>query len=527
MRVRRERNKQSATFEFLENRHLLAGDLLPGDANMDFYLDEADIIQVMKFGKRDTGEHATWEEGDWTDDGVFDREDGRMLFNPNYVKYAGDVPYDADAGEPIDHVIPIQTTGVADVTLYYFPDSGTVTAVPADESKLGALHIVSKSNSVVGVRGEGAFDFSRPDQQFLMDFQGGSWIEFPGVLPPGWTREQILSDLLVDGAFAAGGDLGTVRLGNLEDFPSERPDDVLVSRPKDLPTFVNEDEANGLLTYDPVTGDMLIEAWGLPIDIVELSSPSGVFVGAVGAVGADETSNFEEATPTRFFKSTTTYTFEVINGEPHTEIIRLPSFTSINLPDFAETGLTADEFTELVHPSGTLSPQGRLNLALAIGPTFSDCREHLENETLVGDANLDGVFDSQDLVTIFQANEYRDDIPDNSTWSEGDWTCDGDFDTDDLVAAFQAGRYELPAAAAAAVRSFDDREQNASRADYDRHARLSLANQDLNADRLLQELIVSVQEELSAGNQSSHYIDRESVTRFIGDHDLGLDEMST
>ncbi len=58
-----------------------------------------------------------------------------------------------------------------------------------------------------------------------------------------------------------------------------------------------------------------------------------------------------------------------------------------------------------------------------------------------GDANADGVFDSKDLVQIFQAGEYEDDIVGNSTWAEGDWNCDGEFNTSDLVAAFRAGRY--------------------------------------------------------------------------------------
>jgi hypothetical protein len=58
-----------------------------------------------------------------------------------------------------------------------------------------------------------------------------------------------------------------------------------------------------------------------------------------------------------------------------------------------------------------------------------------------GDANGDGVFNSRDLVTIFQSAEYEDAVAGNSTWSEGDWNGDGDFTTTDLVLAFQFGRY--------------------------------------------------------------------------------------
>lgn len=79
-------------------------------------------------------------------------------------------------------------------------------------------------------------------------------------------------------------------------------------------------------------------------------------------------------------------------------------------------------------------------------------------DTTYGDANLDGRFDSSDLIQVFAAGQYEDAIAGNSDWSTGDWNCDGEFDTSDLVVAFAAGGYELaarvaaqPAAAAAAV----------------------------------------------------------------------------
>jgi hypothetical protein len=65
-----------------------------------------------------------------------------------------------------------------------------------------------------------------------------------------------------------------------------------------------------------------------------------------------------------------------------------------------------------------------------------------------GDANRDGQFDSADLVQVFQAGKYEDDVEDNSTWEEGDWNGDGDFDSGDLVTAFQEGLYERQSSAA-------------------------------------------------------------------------------
>jgi hypothetical protein len=60
---------------------------------------------------------------------------------------------------------------------------------------------------------------------------------------------------------------------------------------------------------------------------------------------------------------------------------------------------------------------------------------------IVGDVNDDGVFNSTDLVLIFQANKYEDGIDRNATFEDGDWNQDGDFDSSDLVFAFQTGNY--------------------------------------------------------------------------------------
>ena len=56
--------------------------------------------------------------------------------------------------------------------------------------------------------------------------------------------------------------------------------------------------------------------------------------------------------------------------------------------------------------------------------------------------NLDGEFNSGDLLVIFQAGEFEDDVIGNSTWATGDWNGDADFDTGDLVFAFRDGGYE-------------------------------------------------------------------------------------
>ena len=67
---------------------------------------------------------------------------------------------------------------------------------------------------------------------------------------------------------------------------------------------------------------------------------------------------------------------------------------------------------------------------------------HDLKNTYYGDADLDGEFNTKDLVAVFQAGEYEDGIDLNSTWDTGDWNGDGDFNSRDLVFAFQDGGFE-------------------------------------------------------------------------------------
>ncbi len=67
---------------------------------------------------------------------------------------------------------------------------------------------------------------------------------------------------------------------------------------------------------------------------------------------------------------------------------------------------------------------------------------HTVAKTWYGDTNLDGQFNSADLVSVFAAGTYEDAIARNSGWAKGDWNGDADFTSADLVVAFQDGGYE-------------------------------------------------------------------------------------
>jgi hypothetical protein len=62
--------------------------------------------------------------------------------------------------------------------------------------------------------------------------------------------------------------------------------------------------------------------------------------------------------------------------------------------------------------------------------------------TYFGDSNLDGQFDTGDLVTVFQVGQYEDQLPGNSSWASGDWNGDSEFDTEDFVFVFQFDAFE-------------------------------------------------------------------------------------
>lgn len=62
-----------------------------------------------------------------------------------------------------------------------------------------------------------------------------------------------------------------------------------------------------------------------------------------------------------------------------------------------------------------------------------------------GDVNLDGRFDSSDLLLVFQAGEYEDAVAQNSHWFEGDWNGDREFNSRDFVYAMTLGTYATEA----------------------------------------------------------------------------------
>ena len=59
--------------------------------------------------------------------------------------------------------------------------------------------------------------------------------------------------------------------------------------------------------------------------------------------------------------------------------------------------------------------------------------------TWIGDTNLDGAFDENDIVSVLQAGKFATDQL--TLWSEGDWNGDERFDRADIILALQDGGY--------------------------------------------------------------------------------------
>jgi hypothetical protein len=66
---------------------------------------------------------------------------------------------------------------------------------------------------------------------------------------------------------------------------------------------------------------------------------------------------------------------------------------------------------------------------------------HDHAKTWIGDADLNGLFNSGDFVGVFTAGKYE--TGQAAGWSEGDWDGNGTFDSADFVAAFSDGGYEI------------------------------------------------------------------------------------
>jgi hypothetical protein len=134
-----------------------------------------------------------------------------------------------------------------------------------------------------------------------------------------------------------------------------------------------------------------------------------------------------------------------------------------------------DQLSKQVRTS-TNDPIYDLNADAVVNDLDRQVWIHDLKQTFFGDADLNGSFDSVDLVQVLASGEYEDAVDLNSTWLTGDWNGDGDFTSGDLVTALADGGYEggvaatvpeparaVPAMAAAAFLAIRNRSRPALR----------------------------------------------------------------
>ena len=121
------------------------------------------------------------------------------------------------------------------------------------------------------------------------------------------------------------------------------------------------------------------------------------------------------------------------------------SFDEIRVYDHV---LSEDDVAELMIPVVD-DPAARLDDGTLTDPAARADYVHDVLGTWLGDADLDGQFNSSDLVTVFTAGKYES--GDAAVWAEGDWNGDSTFGSGDLVVAFTDGGYEAGSRAAIAA----------------------------------------------------------------------------
>jgi hypothetical protein len=121
--------------------------------------------------------------------------------------------------------------------------------------------------------------------------------------------------------------------------------------------------------------------------------------------------------------------------------------------DFDNSGqLDAADIDDLTGQSAGGTNLGAYDLNSDAAVNEADVRVWIRDlfNSWVGDADLNGEFNSSDLVAVLASGTYEADVP--SVWSTGDFNGDGRTNSGDLVAALADGGYEAgPRTAVAAI----------------------------------------------------------------------------
>jgi hypothetical protein len=139
-----------------------------------------------------------------------------------------------------------------------------------------------------------------------------------------------------------------------------------------------------------------------------------------------------------------------------TDVQSVP-LTKMNFGDFdRDTVISAADIDFLTHHLSASINNADLDFDRDNDVDSADLEEfvNLVLRTHLGDANLDGIFDSTDVVDVLSVGEYEESTSDNSGWADGDWDGNQDFGSSDLIIALADGGYMGLASDARPVSAF-------------------------------------------------------------------------
>lgn len=225
--------------------------LQAGDANQDFYVDQADLIQAFKAGKYLTDQPASWSDGDWngapggsegqppSGNGRFNLDDISAINLNLYRKEA----YDPMAGEREESLETLQVGNVGQISLQYNRLLKRLT-LDTRGRRLSTLHVSSASGLFADRTASPAdslgslFEVNTSHDVFLINGSQG-FNELSVQLKERYSFEEVLADLRVDGSW--------------------------------------RDAPNTTVEYDPATGSLSIAASNTTLSVLELISSGGLF----------------------------------------------------------------------------------------------------------------------------------------------------------------------------------------------------------------------------------------------------------
>ncbi len=304
----------------------------------------------------------------------------------------------------------------------------------------GTVHVAGGSKLSLSHQLVGAGTFDR------LDVRGGSAtigaaspVTNAVVVGPGGTIAgdlQVIGDLIVSGGTVAPGQSpGQIRVEG----------DLTVQQPSVF-NIEFAGSAEGEFDRVEVTGDLHLDTGTvLNLSFIEGYAPSAGDTINFLHYGAGLTGSFRDVTVSGL-EAGWRYQLDVQgdgNFMLHSLSDGVPT-TVASLPgDFNHNGvLDSTDINQLTTESaiGTNDPRYDLNEDQAVDA--ADVTVWVKNlkKSWMGDANLDGEFNSSDFVQVFTVGKYEQNQA--TTWTEGDWDANGLFNTGDFVLAFQDGGYE-------------------------------------------------------------------------------------